>query len=69
MPSPPVQEAVAPPAVAPAAAATEPPPNNDAVQAAEVRDSFTKSVTSTPEVEPIPVVTSPAIMPGVEGPR
>ena len=59
------QESNLPPEEAPAATATLPPSRNEA-QMAEARERFANSVTSTPEVEPIPVVTSPAIMPGVD---
>lgn len=54
--------------VAPGSTASLPPLNNQK-EMTEVRESFARSITSTYEVEPIPVVTSPVIMPGVDAPR
>jgi hypothetical protein len=51
-------------AAAPSAVASFPLPDSEA-QMAEVREDFARSITSTNELEPIPVVTSPVMMPGV----
>jgi hypothetical protein len=52
----------------PGSTASLPAPDDEA-QMAEVRESFARSVTtSTHELEPIPVITSPVIMPGVGTP-
>jgi hypothetical protein len=49
----------------PGSTASLPASDNEA-QMAEVRESFARSVTSANEIEPIPIVTSPVIMPGVD---
>jgi hypothetical protein len=66
---PPVEQQRSPPSIETTPASTTTLSANNETQMAEVPDGRADSVTSTLEVEPIPVVTSPVVMPDVDVPR